>query len=538
MNASSTPTNPCQHGTDGSNHSAAAATAMTTGGATLNRATRARALERLAGQEYDVIVIGGGVTGAGVALDAASRGLRTALVEKLDLAAGTSRWSSKLCHGGLRYLAKGDIAVAWESVLERGHLMTRIAPHLARPIPYIVPLDVHTSAPMGALAEAGIRAADAMRIAARTSGEVLPRPRRIDAHTTLCLAPGMRTDGLRGAILYYDGWLEDDARLVVALARTAAAHGADIITRCTVLSAGEREAQLRDELTGETLTARGLVINATGVWADQLEPALTVRPSRGSHLVFRSQRLGNPRAVITAPVPGHFGRYVFAIPQPDGLTLVGLTDEAAPGVDGTAPSVPEEDEQFLLSVMSASLQQPLTKEDIVGRFAGLRPLIEEAGQSSTADVSRRHLLLDEPGRPLTIAGGKLTTYRAMAQDAVDAACVRLQRDLPCRTTRLPLIGAAPSAVLQRLEAPERYVRRYGTEAPRVLALQQQYPEMATAVSADCPTTGAELLFGALYEGALSVEDLLERRSRVSFDESAIAPGRALAERALEIAASA
>lgn len=502
---------------------------------TIDATTRAKALGRLAEEAYDVIVVGGGVTGAGVALDAASRGLRTALVERLDLAAGTSRWSSKLCHGGLRYLAKGDVAVAWESVIERGRLMTTIAPHLARPVPYLVPLDAHTPPPMGALAEAGIRAADAMRMAAHTRSAMLPRPRRLDPLTALGLAPGLRRDGLRGAIVYYDGWLEDDARLVVALARTAAAHGADIVTHAAVTAAGEREARIRDELTGATLSARGLVVNATGVWADRLEPTLSVRPSRGSHLVVRSSRLGNPRAVVTAPVPGHFGRYVFAIPQPDGLTFIGLTDEDAPGVDGTAPPVPSEDEAFLLEVMSSAFQVPLTPVDIVGRFAGLRPLVAPAGGGASADVSRRHLLLDEPGRPLTIAGGKLTTYRRMAQDTVDAACARLGRDVPCRTARLPLVGAAPPEILERVPAPERYVRRYGTEAPRLVELERAHPELAAPLTPDCPTTGAELLFGALHEGSLTVDDLVERRTRVSFDADALLPGRAVAEHALDLA---
>lgn len=505
------------------------------GPATITAATRAAALHRLATTEYDVIVVGGGVTGAGVALDAASRGLRTALVDRLDLAAGTSRWSSKLCHGGLRYLATGDVAVAWESVVERGHLMRTIAPHLARPMPYLVPLDAQTRPPMGLLVELGIRAADLMRVAARTPTTMLPPPRRVSARAALGLAPGLRREGLRGAILYHDGWLEDDARLVVALARTAAAHGADIVTRCAVTAAGEREASLRDELTGARLTARGLVVNATGVWADRLEPGLTVRPSRGSHIVVRSARLGHPRAVVTAPVPGHAGRYVFAIPHPDGHTLVGLTDEEAPGVDGTAPGVPPHDEEFLLRVMSAALERPLEPADVVGRFAGLRPLIGAAGSGDSADVSRRHVLIDEPGRPLTIAGGKLTTYRRMAQDTVDAACARLGRDVACRTARLPLVGAAAPAVLGRLAAPARYVRRYGTEAPRLVELERAHPGLAAPLTADCPTTGAELLFGVLHEGALDVEDLLHRRTRVGFDAAALAPGRRSAERVFDLA---
>ncbi len=505
--------------------------------ASLNATTRAEALERLASERYDVIVVGGGVTGAGVALDAASRGLRTALVERVDLAAGTSRWSSKLVHGGVRYLAKGDVAVAWESARERGVLMTRVAPHLTRPVATLVPLDATTPAPVGAVTELGIRLADGMRLATRTSRQLLPPPSRISSQEALLLAPGLRRDSLRGALLYWDGQLEDDARLVTAIARTAAAHGADVVTRCAATELTDTSVRLRDELTDETFLAHGHVVNATGVWAGEHDASVSIEASRGSHLVVRSLALGNPHAVITSPVPGHYGRFVFAIPQPDGLSLIGLTDEPAPGVDGVAPPVPPEDECFLIETMDRVLASGLTPDDVVGRFAGLRPLVRDTASTATADLSRRHLLVDRPGRPVTITGGKLTTYRLMAEQAVDAVCTRIGSAVPCRTRLLPLVGAAPRDVLARVAAPARLVRRYGVEAVELVRLARLHPDLAEPVSETCPTLGVEFLFGVLREGALTVDDLVERRTRVSFDESALPAARALAARALDRALS-
>ncbi|WP_116115214.1 glycerol-3-phosphate dehydrogenase/oxidase [Austwickia chelonae] len=506
--------------------------------ADLTPASRLRALERVADGRYDVIVVGGGVTGAGVALDAASRGLRTALVEKVDIAAGTSRWSSKLVHGGLRYLAKGDIAVAWESSVERHHLMTTIAPHLTRSAQYLVPFDQNTGPAMGALAEVGIRFADLMRLAARTPGALLPAPHRLGPAGTMCLAPGLRREGLRGSLVYTDGQLEDDARLVVALTRTAAAHGADIITRCRAENLRDDRLTLVDELTGQRLEGRGVVVSATGVWADEHAPDLRIAPSRGSHIVVRASAVGHPRVIFTAPVPGHFGRYVFAMPQTDGLVIIGLTDEPTAGVDGIAPPVPVEDETFLLSTINSTLNTPLTSADVVGRFAGLRPLVLPAsgGQGATADVSRRHLLIDAPGQPITIAGGKLTTYRLMAEQTVDAVSGRLRRETVSRTRQLPLIGAADRSLLNRLPYERRLVRRYGTEAVRVAELASRHPQLATPVAEGVPTTGAEMLFGALCEGALQTDDLVERRTRVSFVEEAVPAATEAARQVLELAA--
>ncbi|CAG7573775.1 glycerol-3-phosphate dehydrogenase [Barrientosiimonas humi] len=502
------------------------------GRGSLNRTQRRGALERAAERTYDVVVVGGGVTGCGVALDAASRGLSVLLVEQHDLAAGTSRWSSKLVHGGLRYLASGHVGVAHESARERHLLMSRIAPHLVAPMPTLVPLGRDVGRRQGALIRLGVTAGDVLRRSARTPSSLLPRPRRIGAAATLRLAPGLAADGLRGGVLSHDGRLEDDARLVVTLARTAAAAGADVVTRARVDELDAERVMLTDTLTGERLTVRArTVVNSTGAWADRHDDRITVLPSRGSHLVLPAAAVGSPRAALTVPLPGSTSRFLLVLPRPDDQVLVGLTDEPAPGVDPLEPPVPEADEQLLLEGVSRALRSPVTSADVVGRFAGLRPLVVRDDKPS-ADVSREHLLLDEPGRPLTIAGGKLTTYRRMAQDTVDAVVRRLGRGGECRTATLPLLGAAEAADLAHVAAPARLVRRFGTLAPEVAALSARHPWLADPIAPGSATTGAELAYGVLEEGALTVDDLLARRTRTTFDPAAAAAAVPVAERVL------
>ncbi|HJR89424.1 MAG TPA: glycerol-3-phosphate dehydrogenase/oxidase [Aeromicrobium sp.] len=460
----------------------------------------------------DVLVVGLGITGAGVALDAAARGLSVLAVDAHDVAFGTSRWSSKLVHGGLRYLATGQLGIAYESAKERAILIDTTAPHLVRPLGSLIPLTEDISTRNALLSSLGIRAGDALRIAARTPRRTLPPPRRISAAEARRLAPGIKADGLRGALLYWDGQAEDDARLVTCIARTAAAHGAVVRTRARVLSATGTSAVLRDEVTGgEVEIAARAVINATGVWADTLAEDIRLRPSRGTHLVLRADRLGRPRTTVNVPVPGSGSRWVFAIPQSDGTVFVGLTDEPAADVPDV-PQPSEEEVDFLLTVMSRGLEMPLTRADIVGTFAGLRPLLDAHG--STEDLSRKHAVHTSPSGVITIVGGKLTTYRRMAEDAVDATGLT---DKPSPTAHLPLLGAANRSVLAAVQAPERLVRRFGTEAPAVLAsavTTSGLTEDELVAPGPRGVTLAELIFGVTHEGAADVEDLLDRRTRI------------------------
>jgi len=473
------------------------------------------------GGPVDVLVIGGGVTGVGVALDAASRGLSVVLAEKHDLAFGTSRWSSKLVHGGLRYLASGAVGIAHESAVERGILMTRTAPHLVRALPQVVPLLPEVSGFGAALVRTGFLAGGALRAAAHTPTSVLPRSGRISADQVVQYAPTVRTDGLRGGLRAFDGQLCDDARLVVTIARTAAAHGAKIITRCEAIDVTGDGATLRDTLTGAThhVDAR-IVINAAGVWAAQIATGFTLRPSRGSHLVMSQETFGGLTAGLTVPVPGSTSRFCFALPAPDRRVYIGITDEDAPGdiPDVAQPADTEID--FLLSTVNAALGTPLTRADLIGTYSGLRPLLDTGGDS-TADISRKHAVLHAPDGLVTIVGGKLTTYRRMAQDALDAAIearnisartasVRKVAAGPCISARLPLLGAADRQALARIEAPQHIVRRYGTLAEEVLAAGPLDP-----VADGLDTTVAELRYAVTHECALDEADLLERRTRVA-----------------------
>ena len=481
----------------------------------------------------DLLVIGLGVTGAGVALDAAARGLSVLAVDAHDLAFGTSRWSSKLVHGGLRYLANGQVGVAHESAVERGILMESTAPHLTRPMPMLLPLMSSVSVAQATLASAGFRAGDALRLSAGTSVETLPRPRRISRNEALRLAPSLRQSGLRGGLLSWDGQLEDDARFVTCLARTAAAFGADVRTRVRVLSATGSSASLRDELTGATydVSARG-VINATGVWAGSLVDSVKLKPSRGTHLVLRAETLPGLVASLTVPVPGTTSRFVFALPQPDGTIYIGLTDEET---DGDIPDVPRPTESeigFLLDVVGAALESPLRRSDVVGTYAGLRPLLDSDG--STADLSRKHAVLTSATGVVTVVGGKLTTYRQMAEDAVNAVGLT---DVPCRTRSLPLLGAASRVELGRLEEPARLVRRFGTEAALVLSNAIEVSgldEDELLAPGPLGVTLAELIFGITHEGAADVDDLLDRRTRVGLVPEDRAIALPMAERAFTL----
>lgn len=487
--------------------------------AALNAARRTAELTALAdGAPVDVVVIGGGITGAGIALDAATRGVRVVLVEKHDLAFGTSRWSSKLVHGGLRYLATGNVGIARRSAIERGILMTRNAPHLVRAMPQLVPLLGSMRGRDRALVRAGFLAGDALRRLAHTPATVLPRSQRISREQVIDLAPTVRRDGLDGGLLAYDGQLIDDARLVTAVARTAAQHGAKILSYVAASAATGESVRLTDRLSAESfdVTARA-VINATGVWAADIDPGLRLRPSRGTHLVFDASAFGHPTAALTVPIPGELNRFVFAMPEQLGRVYLGLTDEEAPGPIPDVPQPTSEEVSFLLDTVNTALGTAVDVGDVIGSYAGLRPLID-TGQGRTADVSRNHAVVESESGVLSVIGGKLTEYRHMAEDVLDRAVrTRALRATPCRTRDLPLVGAPNNPVSSAVPAPralpESLVARYGAEAANVLATATcRRPEDPIAEGID--VIRAEFEYAVSHEGALSVDDILDRRTRI------------------------
>ena len=483
----------------------------------LNRTRRTAELTALGdGGVVDLVVIGGGITGTGIALDAASRGLNVVLAEKHDLAFGTSRWSSKLVHGGLRYLASGNIGIARRSAIERGILMSRTAPHLVNAMPQLVPLLPAMGRPARARVRAGFLAGDGLRRLAGTPASVLPRSRRVGVTAAVDLAPTVRRAGLDGGFLAYDGQLIDDARLVTAVARTAAQHGAIILTRTNVTGAQGDSVMLTDELTGQTMALRSrAVVNATGVWAGEVDPTIRLRPSRGTHLVFDAAAFGNPTAALTIPIPGALNRFVFAMPEQLGRVYLGLTDEDAPGPIPDVPEPTPAEVRFLLDTVNTALDTALTEDDIRGAYAGLRPLIESEGE--TADLSRDHAVTESPDGVISVVGGKLTEYRYMAEDVVNQAITRRRLTAgPCRTRDLPLVGAPANPVAARatsMPMPASLMARYGAEASNVLATAS-CDRPAEQVADGIDVLRAEFEYAVTHEGALTVDDILDRRTRI------------------------
>jgi glycerol-3-phosphate dehydrogenase len=492
-------------------------TRSTAASARLNATRRSVDLAAVADGIVDVVVIGGGITGTGIALDAATRGLSVVLVEKHDLAFGTSRWSSKLVHGGLRYLATGNVGIARRSAIERGILMSRNAPHLVKAMPQLVPLLPSMNEASRAFVRLGFVAGDGLRRLAGTPATTLPRSRRVDAQCTIEMAPTVRRAGLDGGLLAYDGQLIDDARLVTAVARTAAQHGARILTRVAASDATGTSVRLTDQLTGESMdvTARA-VINAAGVWAGDVDTSIKLRPSRGTHLVFDSAAFGNPTAALTIPIPGESNRFVFAMPEQLGRVYLGLTDEDAPGPIPDVPQPTSEEVSFLLDTVNTALDVALGPSDVIGSYAGLRPLIDN-GAGATADVSREHAVIESANGLVSVIGGKLTEYRYMAQDVLDQAItLRGLTATPCRTRNLPLVGAPSnpvSTLRSPVDLPSSLVARYGAEAPNVIA-RATCDRPTEPVADGIDVTRAEFEYAVTHEGALTADDVLDRRTRI------------------------
>ncbi|HCT15625.1 MAG TPA: glycerol-3-phosphate dehydrogenase/oxidase [Corynebacterium nuruki] len=497
-------------------------------------------------EHVDLVVIGAGVTGTGVALDATTRGLDVLLVDAHDLAFGTSRWSSKLAHGGLRYLATGDVGIARRSAKERGILMETSAPHLVHAVPQVVPVQDRYSLANRILPRLGFFAGDLLRVAAGTSSTTLPWSCTVSPKTVRRLCPAVETDDLRFGYVNYDGQLIDDARLVTDLARTAAGYGARVLTHTRAVEAHGDRVVLQDGLgTGSPFTVTaGAVVNATGVWAGDLDPQVTVRPSRGTHLVVDAAVVGDPDGALTVPVPGHTNRFCFILPEQLGRCYIGITDEEPDSDDiPDVPEVPDADVDWILGVVNQALHTDLTTGDVIGAYAGLRPLVEFAGDAgaggSTADLSREHVILTGTGqdaRLVTVTGGKLTEYRLMAEQTVDVVAGLLREDGeapgPCVTDRLPLVGAPDSGPCRDMQAteliglPTSLIDRFGWEAPQVVAdCIVDRPLDPVGFVGDgvgrraVDTVRAEFSWHVTREGAVTVDDLLDRRSRIGLVET-------------------
>ncbi len=463
----------------------------------LNEVTRRRALDALGSGDLDVLVVGGGITGAGAALDAATRGMRVGLVEARDLAAGTSSASSKLIHGGLRYLEMGDVGLVREALRERELLLTRLAPHLVSPVPFLWPLRGRgwERAYLGA----GLALYDSLG-----GARSVPRHRHLTRRGALSVAPALRPDALVGAVQFHDA-LEDDARMVAVVARTAAAHGAHVATRVRVTGfrrPGEVEAV--DDETGETLVLRARhVAGAAGAWTDGLRAlaggssAWRNVHSKGIHVFVPRDRIASATGVLARTEKS----VLFVIPWQGGW-LIGDTDTPwAFGPD--RPVATGADVDYLLAKTNALLAEPLGREDVHGVTAGLRPLVAEAARSDTTRISRKHVVESPAPGLTTIAGGKYTTYRVMAADLIDAVAAALGSRLASVTRDVPLVASRDD---------------------ELAVLVAGRPELGEPLEGGGGHLRAEVVHACTHEGALHLEDVLERRTRLALT----APDRGLA----------
>jgi glycerol-3-phosphate dehydrogenase len=505
----------------------------------LSPARRAADRARLADEVVDVLVIGGGVTGAGAALDAASRGLSVALLEARDWAAGTSSRSSKLIHGGLRYLEQFAFPLVHEALQERARLVQTIAPHLVTPLPFLLPL----TAPVWQRAYygAGVALYDVLG-AALAAGRGIPTHRHLSRRATLAAFPGLRGDVVRGAIRYWDAQV-DDARHTLAVVRTAAGYGARVLSSARVTGllrdgdgpqapvVGVRVADLTD---GSSFSVRARsVIAATGVWSDDVgamlgvaAPSLRVRASKGVHLVVPRSAIDGSDVSPTGLILRTPTSVLFVIPWGEHW-IVGTTDTPW-RLDRDHPAASSADIGYLLQQVNQVLTRPLTAEAVVGVYAGLRPLL--AGEADqTSRLSREHAVVTPVPGLVLVAGGKYTTYRVMAEDAVDAAVAGLPGVAPSRTARLPLVGAhrwdqvraAAPQLAARSGLPEdaitRLLHRHGDRIDEVLDLAAADPTLARPIFGAPDYLAAEVVHAVTAEGARHLDDVLTRRTRISIE---------------------
>jgi glycerol-3-phosphate dehydrogenase len=492
---------------------------------------RAEALARLAAEQFDVLVVGGGITGAGVALDAASRGLRTALVERDDFASGTSSKSSKLVHGGLRYLQQREVGLVFEGLAER-QVALRNAPHLVRILPFLIPVLTKDGVISRRLARA---LGGALWMYDLTGGlRIGKRHKRVSSDQAVAHMQTLRADRVAGGYLYYDAHT-DDARLTLTLCRTAAAHGAVVANYAGVTSL-RKDAKgsvrgARVQADGDEVEVRAdVVVNAAGVWTDDVraldEPSHphSIRPAKGIHITVPWTKVRNDIAVVVPVAKDR--RSVFVVPWGD-LTYVGTTDTDYDGPLDDPECTPD-DVAYLLRALNAVITDPVREGDVLGTWAGLRPLLRTAANDRTADLSRRHAVRRSDGGLVTVTGGKLTTYRRMAADTVDEVDALLGKRRRCRTKRLKLIGAHGYEDPPETNEPSRHehlAHRYGTEGAAVEALVDQEPALGEPLVPGLPYLKAEAVHAVRSEMARTLDDVLTRRTRARLlarDDSAAA----------------
>jgi glycerol-3-phosphate dehydrogenase len=493
-------------------------------------------LGRMASEEFDILVVGGGVTGTGAALDAATRGLNVALIEARDYAAGASSKSSKLIHGGLRYLEMLDFGLVREALRERKLLLTELAPHLVRPVPFLWPL-THRGWERPYVG-AGLLLYDSIG-----GRRAVPRARHLSRTGALRLAPALRPDALVGAVQFYDAQ-EDDARMVACLARTAAGHGAALATNVRMdglRTEGQRVTGVtaHDLLTGADLSIRARqTVLATGAWTATAEWAsragiggspgqdgqLQVRPSKGVHIVVPRDRIRMGTGLLTRTEKS----VLFVIPWGDHW-LIGDTDTEW-AHDPARPTASRADIDYLLAKANQMLRRPLTRADIEGVFAGLRPLVAAGQGADTTKLSREHTVSSVAPGLTAIAGGKYTTYRVMARDLIDVAAAGLPRPVPpSRTDTVPLVGAAGYAERQaghqRIAADsglpvrqiDRLLGRYGSCLDDLLGLIRLRPELGRPLEGAGGYLAAEIVYACTHEGAVRLDDVLARRTRAAIE---------------------
>ena len=492
---------------------------------------RSAALAALAESELDVLVVGGGVVGAGCALDAVTRGLDVGLIEMRDWASGTSSRSSKLIHGGLRYLEMLDFGLVKEALRERGLLLDRIAPHLVKPVPFLYPLRhrVWERFYVGA----GLTLYDTIGLSPSYPRGV-PRHRHLTKRSVRRIAPALDPDHYVGALQYYDAQV-DDARYVTTMARTAAGYGAHVANRVRAigfLREGERVtgAVVRDEETGDEFDIRAkVVVNAAGTWTDDIQElvggrgALKVKASKGIHLVVPRDRIRSSSGVILRTEKS----VLFIIPW-GRHWIIGTTDTAW-DLDKSHPAASAPDIDYLLDEVNSALASPLTREDVQGVYAGLRPLLvgEEA---ETSQLSREHTVVSPVAGLVLVAGGKYTTYRVMAADAINAAAHSLGAGVSASiTAKVPLLGADgfrarwnQRNLLARqsglhVARVEHLLNRYGAQADQLLAMVAEDPELGQALPGAEDYLAVEVVYAVTHEGALYLTDILTRRTRISIE---------------------